>query len=362
MVIEISQSVQNDDSGTNKAPTGDTSELSPKQVDRALRPQMLAEYVGQPQIKKNLQILLDAAKVRKESVDHVMLYGSAGLGKTTLAHIIAREMGVGIKVTSGPAIERVGDLGSILTNLSDGDVLFIDEIHRLKKTIEEVLYPAMEDGVLDIIVGKGPSARTLQLDLPRFTLIGATTQMGALSNPLRNRFGVTYRLAFYDDADMNQILLRAAKLLEIVLEPEAVVVVTSRARQTPRVANRLLRRVRDFAQTQGTEIVSGKIAQEALEMLAIDEKGFDDTDRQILITAIEKFGGGPVGVKTLATAMMEEVNTIEDVYEPYLIQQGMMMRTPRGRVVTPAAFTHVGIPISAQYRATLQRLGISMEE
>lgn len=327
-------------------------------IDRALRPESLTDYVGQENIKRNLGIVIDAAKKRKEAIDHILFYGSAGLGKTTLSHIIAKEMGVGITVTSGPAIERVGDLGSILTNLSDGDVLFIDEIHRLRKSIEEVLYPAMEDGVIDIIVGKGPSARTLQLDLPKFTLVGATTQMGALSNPLRNRFGSTYRLEFYEPEDIEKIVLRSARLLEIPVDADAATEIALRARQTPRVANRLVRRVRDYAQAHDFDTVSRDIVCDTLKLLDIDESGLEIMDRQLLEKIITTFHGGPVGVKTLAAALSEEVFTIEEVYEPYLIQNGFVMRTPRGRVALEAAFTHLNHEIPQRYNKMRDKLGM----
>ncbi len=339
-------------------PTQVTALRDDVSVDRALRPQSLDEYIGQSAIKRNLSIVIDAAVKRKDAIDHILFYGSAGLGKTTLSHIIAKEMGVGITVTSGPAIERVGDLGSILTNLSDGDVLFIDEIHRLRKTIEEVLYPAMEDGVIDIIVGKGPSARTLQLDLPKFTLVGATTQMGALSNPLRNRFGSTYKLVFYTPDEMAQIVVRSAKLLEIDIDTRAVMEIARRARQTPRVANRLVRRIRDYAQAHDFSQVTYEVVCDALQLLDIDESGLELMDRELLEKIITAFHGGPVGVKTLAAALSEEVFTIEEVYEPYLIQQGFIMRTPRGRVALEAAFKHLHYNIPARYRAMRDKIGM----
>ncbi len=329
-----------------------------KIFDRALRPETLTEYVGQDAIKRNLSIVINAARKRGEPIDHILFYGSAGLGKTTLSHIIAKEMGVGITVTSGPAIERVGDLGSILTNLSDGDILFIDEIHRLRKTVEEVLYPAMEDGVIDIIVGKGPSARTLQLDLPKFTLIGATTQIGALSNPLRNRFGSTYRLEFYTPNDIKQIVLRSARLLDIVIHDDAAQEIAHRSRQTPRVANRLVRRVRDYAQAHDLSEVTHTVVCDALKLLDIDESGLEAMDRQLLEKIITVFHGGPVGVKTLAASLGEEVYTIEEVYEPYLIQHGFIMRTPRGRVALEAAFKHLNINIPARYEKMRSALGM----
>jgi Holliday junction DNA helicase RuvB len=313
------------------------------QLDVTLRPQTFNEYVGQVKVKKNLEILIQAAKFRKEPIEHVLLYGPAGLGKTTLANIIAREMNVNIKTTSGPAIERVGDFGSILTNLSDGDILFIDEIHRLNKSIEEILYPAMEDFKLDIIIGKGPSARTIQLDLPHFTLIGATTKLGSISNPLRNRFGAVHRLEFYENSEIEEIIRRSARILAIDVEPTGLKKIASCARQTPRVANRLLKRVRDFAQINEHDIVDNIVAQKALDMIDVDPIGLEPADKHILRTIIEKFGGGPVGLGTIAAATSEEVKTIEDVYEPYLLQIGFLARTPRGRIATDSAYAHLGI-------------------
>ncbi len=319
-------------------------------LDATLRPRSFDEYQGQEKIKDNLKILIEAARRRREPIEHVLLCGAAGLGKTTLSHIIAQEMGVGIKVTSGPAIERVGDLGSILTNLAEGDVLFIDEAHRLNKLIEEVLYPAMEDFKLDIIIGKGPSARTLQLDLPRFTLIAATTRPGLLSSPLRSRFGVTFRLDFYQLPDIERILLRSAGLLNIDAQSEAINIIAQAARSTPRVANRLLKRVRDFAQVKGDGKITVDLAKQALAMLEIDELGLEPIDRQILRLIIEKFDGGPIGLQALAAATNEEQDTIEDVYEPYLSQLGFIIRTPRGRLATRQAYGHLGIryPDNAQ--------------
>ena len=311
-------------------------------IDTTLRPRSFDEYVGQEQVKKNLRVAIAAAKKRGEALEHVLLYGPAGLGKTTLAHIIAKEMGSNIRVTSGPAFERVGDLGSILTNLEDGDILFVDEIHRLSKTIEEILYPAMEDGKLDIIIGKGPSARTLQLDLPKFTLIGATTRLGAISNPLRDRFGVVHRLDFYTHDETQKIIHRAGRILGVELDAEAAGVIARCSRQTPRVANRLLKRVRDFAQVRDAERVTEEIVTETMAMLDIDILGLEPADRAILRSIIEKFGGGPVGLTTIAAATSEEVQTIEDVYEPYLIKIGFLERTPRGRMVTEHALRHLG--------------------
>jgi Holliday junction DNA helicase RuvB len=327
-----------------------TSQEQPDDInlDSTLRPQSFDEYIGQEKVKKNLDILLQAAKKRKEPIEHVLLYGPAGLGKTTLANIIAKEMGVNIKTTSGPAIERVGDFGSILTNLSDGDILFIDEIHRLNKSIEEVLYPAMEDFKLDIIIGKGPSARTIQLDLPKFTLIGATTKLGSLSNPLRNRFGATERLEFYNHPEIKNILQRSSRILKVDVEDSGLDKIASCARCTPRVANRLLKRVRDFSQIKDHKLVDSAIAQAALEMIDVDHIGLEPADRHILRTIIEKFDGGPVGLSTIAAATSEEIKTIEDVYEPYLLQIGFLARTPRGRVVTENGYKHLGIPYTRQ--------------
>lgn len=322
-------------------------------LDTTLRPQHFSEYVGQEKIKRNLGIFIEAAKRRGESVDHVLLYGPAGLGKTTLAHIIAKEMGVNIRITSGPAIERVGDLGSILTNLEPGDVLFIDEIHRLNKVIEEVLYPAMEDYKLDIIIGKGPSARTIQLDLPRFTLIGATTRLGSISNPLRNRFGSTHRLEFYEHDEMKSIITRSSRILGIGIGDEGADSVAKASRATPRVANRLLKRVRDFAEIHGHKDISHDVAREALSLFEVDEIGLEPTDRNILSAIAKKFRGGPVGVQTLAAVTGEEIETIEDVYEPYLIQLGFLARTPRGRVVTPEGYAHIGMDMPENHQDKL---------
>ena len=313
-------------------------------LDQTLRPRTLAEYIGQDNIKDNLQIFMQAAKGRKEPIEHVLLYGAPGLGKTTLAHVIANEMGANCRVTSGPAVEKAGDLAAILTNLSEGDILFIDEIHRLNKVIEEVLYPAMEDYALDIIIGKGPSARTLRIDLPRFTIIGATTKISLLSGPLRDRFGSTYRLDFYQPEDISKIIKRSAGILDIELDSGACEHIASRARRTPRVANRLLKRVRDYAEVKADGRITADVSLQALQMLAVDELGLDYVDRKILQAIMEKFNGGPVGVNSIAAATGEEMATIEDVYEPYLLQIGFIERTPRGRVVTDLARKHLGLP------------------
>ena len=328
--------------------TNSSEQTEDLNLDTTLRPQSFSEYVGQEKVKKNLDILIQAAKKRSEPIEHILLYGPAGLGKTTLANIVAKEMNVNIKTTSGPAIERVGDFGSILTNLQDGDILFIDEIHRLNKSIEEILYPAMEDFKLDIIIGKGPSARTIQLDLPRFTLIGATTKLGSISNPLRNRFGATYRLEFYENNDIKNILKRSSRILDIAVEDSGLEKIASCSRQTPRVANRLLKRVRDYSQIKNHTSVDSIIAREALEMIDVDPIGLEPADKHILKTIIEKFDGGPVGLSTIAAATSEEIKTIEDVYEPYLLQIGFLARTPRGRVVTENGYKHLDIPYNKQ--------------
>ncbi|KKU19265.1 MAG: Holliday junction ATP-dependent DNA helicase RuvB [Candidatus Azambacteria bacterium GW2011_GWA2_45_90] len=331
-------------SGSEEIMAASISEPEDKILDIALRPKNWQEYIGQERIKNGLKILLEAAKLRQEPVDHLLFYGPAGLGKTTLAYIIAKEMSASLKITSGPAIEKIGDLASILTNLSPGDVLFIDEVHRLNKTIGEVLYPAMENRTLDIIIGKGPSARTIQLELPPFSLIAATTRIGLLSGPLRSRFGATFRLDFYENQDIEKIIARSAELLNVPIEKEAVKIIALSSRATPRTANRLLKRCRDYAQVKAGGILNKDVAEEALKMMEIDEKGLETTDRRLLEILIDKFEGGPVGLQTLAAAASEENDTIEDIYEPYLMQLGLINRTPKGRVATKRAYEHLGRP------------------
>lgn len=312
-----------------------------REIEVGLRPQSLSDFVGQDQLKENLSIFIEAAKKREEPIEHVLLYGNPGLGKTTLAHIIANEMGSQIRVTSGPALERVGDLAAILSNLGRGDILFIDEIHRMNKTIEEVLYPAMEDYALDIIVGKGPTARTLRLSLEKFTIIGATTRLSLLSSPLRDRFGAIHHLNFYEDDHMSKIVSRSAGLLDVSIDQEASDKLATRSRRTPRIANRLLKRVRDYAQVKGDGHISEDLCHNALDMLNVDHMGLDQTDIRIMKTIVEKFNGGPVGLSTIAAATQEEIQTIEDVHEPFLIQIGFLQRTPRGRVVTERGYKHL---------------------
>lgn len=314
-----------------------------RDLELSLRPRTLDEYIGQEQVKENLRIFTEAALNRGEALDHVLLYGPPGLGKTTLASIIANEMRVGIRTTSGPAIERQGDLVAILTNLEPGDILFIDEIHRLRRPVEEVLYPAMEDSVVDIMIGKGPGARSVRLELPPFTLIGATTRAGMLTSPLRDRFGVISRLEFYSNEELKTIVQRAARILGIAIDESGAWEIARRARGTPRVANRLLKRVRDYAEVRADGIITGEVARAALELFEVDEDGLDRIDRDLLLAIIEKFSGGPVGVDTIAAAINEEVETIEDVCEPYLMQIGFLQRTPRGRVATSRAYRHLGL-------------------
>lgn len=314
------------------------------EIEYGLRPRNLDGYVGQDKAKENLKIYIEAAKERHEALDHVLLYGPPGLGKTTLAGIIANEMGVNIRITSGPAIEKAGDLAAILTNLSEHDILFIDEIHRMSRTVEEILYPAMEDYALDIIIGKGPAAKSIRIDLPKFTLVGATTRAGLLTAPLRDRFGVISRLELYSTEDLCKIVMRSAGLLNVEIDSDGAAEIASRSRGTPRIANRFLKRVRDFAQVRGGGKITWRVADEALKMMEVDELGLDIIDRRMLMAMIDNFGGGPVGLDTLAATIGEDANTIEDVYEPYLLQLGFIARTPRGRIATKQAYDHFDIP------------------
>jgi Holliday junction DNA helicase RuvB len=323
------------------------------QVDYALRPKLLSELIGQEKVKENVAILLAAAKKRGEPLDHCLFYGPPGLGKTTLAHLLANEMGVNIKVTAGPAIERPGDLASILTNLRAGDILFVDEIHRLGRAVEEVLYPAMEDYALDIVIGKGPSARSIRLKLPKFTLVGATTRLALISAPMRARFGSVFRLDFYEQAAMEMIVRRASEKLKVAIDDGGVAEIARRARGTPRVALRLLRRVRDFAQVRADGNISALVAKDALKLMDVDDLGLDDIDRRVLRAIIEKFGGGPVGLETIAASISEEGDTIMDVYEPYLLQLGFLDRTPRGRTATKRAYEHLGIEYEGEEQQKL---------
>lgn len=318
--------------------------LEEEEFEFSLRPKRFNEYIGQKKIKDNLIIFIQAAKKRGEPIEHLMLYGPPGLGKTTLSNIIANEMGVNIRVTSGPAIERAGDLASILTNLSEGDVLFIDEIHRLNRNVEEVLYPAMEDFAIDLILGKGPSAKTMRIDLPKFSLIGATTKIGALSSPLRDRFGAIHRLEFYSEEELSDIIKRSSQILKVKIDKFGVAEIAKRSRRTPRIANRILKRVRDYAEVKHNGSIDKKVADEALSKIDVDEIGLDQNDREYLKTIIDKFNGGPVGLETISAAMSEDKDTIEDVIEPYLLQLGFMDRTPKGRVATERAFEHLNYP------------------
>lgn len=328
---------------TDRLVAAEPASTQDEQLDRAIRPKTLDEYLGQRVVREQMEIFLAAAKKRGEPLDHTLIFGPPGLGKTTLASIIAHEMGVSLKTTSGPVLEKAGDIAALMTNLEPGDVLFIDEIHRLSPYVEEVLYPAMEDYQLDIMIGEGPAARSIKLDLPPFTLVGATTRAGLLTSPLRDRFGIVQRLEFYDIDDLSHIVARSAGLLEIPMEPSGGREIARRARGTPRIANRLLRRVRDYAEVKGDGEITKAIAQQALDMLNVDQQGFDNLDRRFLLMLLEKFDGGPVGIDSLAAALSEERGTLEDVLEPYLIQQGYLIRTPRGRVATKSAYLHFGL-------------------
>ncbi len=343
----------NDERILNPLPIEADASTAKDQMDRAVRPLSLQEFVGQKAVKHNLSIFVTAAKNRGDAMDHVLFYGPPGLGKTTLAQIVSKELGVGFRSTSGPVIARAGDLAALLTNLQERDVLFIDEIHRLNPAVEEILYPAMEDYQLDILIGQGPSAKSIKLNLPQFTLIGATTRAGLLTSPLRDRFGVVMRLDFYSPEELSQIVMRSCKILNLKIDQEGAFEIAKRSRGTPRIVNRLLKRVRDFAEIKAQGIVTLQVAKDALKMLEVDEAGFDHMDRRILLTLIQKFSGGPVGLETLSSSIGEEKDTIEDVYEPYLIQEGYLNRTPRGRIATDKAYLHFGLPLKEKEQGIL---------
>lgn len=340
---------ENKENMLTKQPKKDQEEI----LEKSLRPKRMTQFLGQERIKEKLEIFIRAAQKRKESLDHLLLYGPPGLGKTTLAHLVAKELGVNIRTTSGPALERSGDLASILTNLNEGDILFIDEVHRLHKPVEESLYPAMEDFCLDIVLGKGPSARTVRLELPKFTIVAATTRIGLLSSPMRDRFGAVFRMDFYTETDLIQILKRSAKILKVPVESNLYLELAKRSRGTPRIANRILKRIRDFAQIKGEGVINSQILEEALEVLEIDQLGLDKMDRDFLTALCLDHQGGPVGVETLAATVSEDTGTIEEVIEPYLMKKGLLKRMRKGRMATPKAFKHLNIPLSKEHQASL---------